>query len=168
MRATTELSRAAASATALTVLLWSSACAGTASPPDPPPAPQAIVASEAVEASPAPSEGSTPAVPESLLVNEDEYQGWRYYHIYCARCHGQDALGSANAADLRHSVSEEGGIGRDSFVVIVRDGSADNAEMKGFADLLEDARIGQIYLYVIARGEGRLAMGRPHRRQTPP
>lgn len=152
---------------AAVALVASLACARSANLPDPPPAPPASVVVDSAKLSAAETV-SAAGGRDSLLVSEDEYQGWRYYHIYCARCHGQDALGSANAADLRHSVSEDGGIGRDSFVVIVRDGSKDNPEMKGFADLLEEERIGQIYQYVMARSERRLAMGRPHRRQTPP
>jgi cytochrome c553 len=50
----------------------------------------------------------------------------------------------------------------DSFAVIVRNGP-ESEEMKGFADLLADQRIEQIYAYIKARSEGRLAAGRPHR-----
>jgi hypothetical protein len=50
----------------------------------------------------------------------------------------------------------------DSFAVMVRNGS-ENREMKGFEDLLDDQRIEQIYVYIKARSEGRLAAGRPHR-----
>jgi hypothetical protein len=35
--------------------------------------------------------------------------------------------------------------------------------MRGFADLLDDPRIEQVYAYLTARSEGRLAAGRPHR-----
>jgi hypothetical protein len=35
--------------------------------------------------------------------------------------------------------------------------------MEGFADLLDDQRIEQLYAYITARSEGRLAAGRPHR-----
>jgi hypothetical protein len=46
--------------------------------------------------------------------------------------------------------------------VIVKDGS-ENGEMKGFEDLIDDQRIEQMYAYITARSEGRLAAGRPHR-----
>ena len=101
------------------------------------------------------------------MASEEEYQGWRYYHLYCSRCHGEDVLGSAQAPDLRKSVST-GGIGPDSFFVLVRDGSTENKEMKGFHDVLDDFRIRQIHSYVIARSEGRLIAGRPRRASTPP
>jgi mono/diheme cytochrome c family protein len=104
---------------------------------------------------------------DSLVASEAEYQGWRYYHLYCSRCHGEDVLGSTQAPDLRKSVSP-GGIGVDSFFVLVRDGSAENEEMPGFHDVLEDTRIRQIHAYVLARSEKRLGFGRPRRAAPPP
>jgi cytochrome c553 len=59
-------------------------------------------------------------------------------------------------------VSPEGGVTADSFKVVVRNGSEDR-KMKGFAELLDDQRIEQLYAYITARSEGRLAAGRPHR-----
>ena len=99
---------------------------------------------------------------DKLLVTETEYQGWKYYAVYCERCHAPDAVGTADAPDLRYSVSPEGEVTADSFAVIVRNGSEDK-KMKGFEDLLDDQRIEQIYAYIKARSEGRLAAGRPHR-----
>jgi mono/diheme cytochrome c family protein len=103
---------------------------------------------------------------DKLLVTEAEYQGWKYYAVYCERCHGPDALGTMDAPDLRFSVSPEGEVTADSFLVIVRNGS-ENREMKGFEDLLDDQRIGHVYAYVKARSEGRLAAGRPRRASGP-
>ncbi len=93
--------------------------------------------------------------------------GWRYFEVYCARCHGEDARGSLNAPDLTFSLSAEGGVTPDSFKVIVRNGSS-NKSMKGFQDLLEDPQLVRIYAYVKARSDGRLAPGRPHRATTSP
>jgi mono/diheme cytochrome c family protein len=121
---------------------------------------------------PAPAPSAAPAVssPDSsgdkLLVTETEYQGWRYYAVYCERCHAADAVGTADAPDLRYSVSPEGGVTVDSFRVIVRKGTENREEkkvMKGFEDLLDDQRIDQVYAYIKARSEGRLGAGRPHR-----
>jgi mono/diheme cytochrome c family protein len=123
--------------------------APTAAPSPPPPA----------ATPPAPSPATAG---DKLLVTEDEYQGWKYYAVYCERCHAPDAVGTADAPDLRYSVSPEGEVTADSFAVIVRNGP-ESEEMKGFADLLADQRIEQIYAYIKARSEGRLAAGRPHR-----
>jgi mono/diheme cytochrome c family protein len=111
-------------------------------------------------ATPAASAGQGRSDP--LLVTETEYQGWRYFAVYCERCHAPDAVGTADAPDLRYSVSSEGGVTADSFKVVVRNGSEDR-KMKGFADLLDDQRMDQLYAYIMARSEGRLAAGRPHR-----
>ncbi|MGH7527121.1 MAG: c-type cytochrome, partial [Gemmatimonadales bacterium] len=103
---------------------------------------------------------------DKLLATEAEYQGWRYYAVYCERCHAPYAVGTADAADLRYSVSPEGGVTPDSFRVIVRKGAENREEkkvMKGFEELLDDQRIDQVYAYVKARSEERLAAGRPHR-----
>jgi mono/diheme cytochrome c family protein len=105
-------------------------------------------------------------VQDKRLVTEAEYQGWKYYAVYCERCHAPDAVGTADAPDLRYSISAEGEVTPDSFRVVVRNGTENKAEnkvMKGFEGVLDDERIGQIYAYVLARSEGRLAAGRPHR-----
>ena len=136
---------------------------GEATPPPvtvaPPPADSAPAASPPADTTPA---LAGQARTDSLLVTETEYQGWRYFAVYCERCHAPDAVGTEDAPDLRYSVSPEGGVTADSFKVIVRNGSEDR-KMKGFAELLDDLRIDQLYAYITARSEGRLAAGRPHR-----
>jgi len=129
----------------------------------PPPADSALADSSPADSSPAatPPAPAGQARPDPLLVTETEYQGWRYFAVYCERCHAPDAVGTADAPDLRYSVSSEGGVTADSFKVVVRNGS--EGKMKGFADLLDDQRIDQLYAYIMARSEGRLAPGRPHR-----
>jgi mono/diheme cytochrome c family protein len=141
------------------------ACAPGTAPP------AAGTAAPTAEPGPPPP-AATPRAPapvttgDKLLVTEDEYQGWKYYAVYCERCHAPDAVGTADAPDLRYSVSPEGEVTADSFAVIVRKGS-ENKEMKGFEDLLDDQRIEQIYAYIKARSEERLAAGRPHRASGP-
>ena len=135
--------------------------------------PAVEAAAPAVEPAPPPSAPvAAPRTPppetsgDKLLVTETEYQGWRYFHVYCERCHGTDALGTVDAPDLRYSVSPEGEVTANSFRVIVRKGAENREEnkvMKGFEDLLDDQRIAQLYAYVKARSEERLAPGRPHR-----
>jgi mono/diheme cytochrome c family protein len=138
---------------------------------DPPATAPAVAPATAPAPAPAPAPAATAAAQkpatDSLVASEDEYQGWRYYHLYCSRCHGEDVLGSAQAPDLRKSVAT-GGIGADSFFVLARDGSKENEEMPGFQDVLEDARIRQIHSYVLARSEKRLGFGRPRRAAPPP
>lgn len=99
--------------------------------------------------------------PDNLVASDVEYEGWKRYHTYCDRCHGQDAIGAPLAPDLRRSV-EGGLVTQEVFRVVVRDGRVDKG-MPGFAALLTDEQIDQIYAYVKARAERRLAPGRPRR-----
>jgi mono/diheme cytochrome c family protein len=106
-------------------------------------------------------------------VTDEVYTGWKYFQVYCARCHGDDALGSIAAPDLTYSVTEEGGVTADSFKVVVRQGSssasvAPDQRMRGFEDLLDQPLIDAIYLYVLSRSDGSLAPGRPRRAPAAP
>ena len=100
--------------------------------------------------------------PDKLLASADEYQGWKWFHVYCFRCHGIDALGSDLAPNLRNSVSSEGLVTHDVFLKTVREGRHEKG-MQSWKELLDDSQIEQVYLYVKARSEGHLAAGRPHR-----
>lgn len=107
------------------------------------------------------------------VVSEQVYTGWKYFQVYCTRCHGDDALGSMAAPDLTYSLSEEGGVTADSFKVVVRQGSsspsaAPDRKMRGFDDLLDQALIDALYSYVRARTDGSLAPGRPRRAPATP
>src|SRR5437868_14290316 len=56
---------------------------------------------------------------DSLLVSDSIYQGWKWWHVYCYRCHGEDAIGGVNPAapDLSWALSASGANFRsDSFV----------------------------------------------------
>ena len=108
------------------------------------------------------SAGAAPAAAtDPLLVTPQVYRGWKYFQVYCARCHGDNAKGSMAAPDLTYSVSADGGVTVDSFTVMVRKG-ASTGEMRGFEDLLDAPLIEALYAYVKARSEGGLAPGRPH------
>jgi quinoprotein dehydrogenase-associated probable ABC transporter substrate-binding protein len=104
---------------------------------------------------------------DSLLASDDEYQGWKWFHVYCYRCHGTDALGSTLAPDLRHSVSPQGTMTRDVFLTTVRDGRIAKG-MPAWNSLLNQRQIEQLYAYIKARSEGHLAPGRPHRASDQP
>ena len=122
----------------------------------------------------APSGTHTPAARDmkrterdNLLVSDDEYQGWKWFHVYCYRCHGTDALGSTLAPNLRHSVSPQGTVTHDVFLTTVRDGRLAKG-MPSWNVLLNTQQIEQLYAYIKARSDGRLAAGRPHRASDQP
>ncbi len=109
----------------------------------------------------------TPTVTrDSLLATEAEYQGWKWFHVYCYRCHGVDAIGGQLAPDIRLTLSAQRAFARDSFMITVRDGRPVKG-MPAWNVLLNDKQIEQLYAYGKARSDGRLAAGRPHRATGP-
>jgi mono/diheme cytochrome c family protein len=105
------------------------------------------------------------SVHDSLLVSDSIYQGWKWWHVYCFRCHGEDAIGGVNPAapDLRWALSPSGAnFPRDSFVATAWNGRPAKG-MPAWNVLLDSTKIQETYLYVKARSEGWLKPGRPHR-----
>jgi mono/diheme cytochrome c family protein len=99
---------------------------------------------------------------DKLLASPDEYQGWKWFHVYCFRCHGVDAVGSSLAPSLVHSLGPEGSVTHEVFLKTVKEGRPDKG-MQSWTSLLDDHQIEQLYSYVKARSDGRLAPGRPHK-----
>jgi len=102
---------------------------------------------------------------DSLLVPDSIYQGWKWWHVYCYRCHGEDAIGGVNPAapDLRWALSASGAnFPRDSFVNTALNGRLAKG-MPSWKVLLDTSAIHELYLYVKARSDGWLKPGRPHR-----
>jgi len=120
-------------------------------------------ASAEKEATPSFQQASTTAHgPDKLLASPDEYQGWKWFHVYCFRCHGVDAMGSDLAPNLRKSVSSEGLVTHDVFLKTVLEGRQEKG-MQSWKELLDPKQVEQLYAYVKARSEERLVPGRPHR-----
>src|SRR3989442_7551124 len=102
---------------------------------------------------------------DSLLVSDSIYQGWKWFHVYCFRCHGEDAIGGVNPAapDLRWALNPTGGsFPLDSFVSTALNGRAAKG-MPAWKVLLDTSAIYELYTYVKARSDGWLKPGRPHR-----
>jgi cytochrome c len=102
---------------------------------------------------------------DSLLVSDSVYQGWKWWHVYCYRCHGEDAIGGVNPAapDLRWALSPKGAsFPRDSFVYTALNGRMAKG-MPAWKELLDTSAIQELYQYVKARSDGWLKAGRPHR-----
>ena len=108
---------------------------------------------------------SRDSVRDSLLVSDSVYQGWKWFAVYCFRCHGEDAMNPIlpTAPDLRWAVSPTGAnFPRDSFVNTALNGRPDKG-MPAWKVLLDTTAIQELYLYVRARSDGWLKPGRPHR-----
>ena len=99
----------------------------------------------------------TNAAPEKPDIYRDVYQGWKWWHVYCYRCHGVDALGTTTAPNLTDPNEK---FTRAEFLRVVRTGVPKTA-MQAWNKLLDDQQIGQVYVYVRARADKVLPPGRP-------
>lgn len=97
------------------------------------------------------------AAPAAADLYTDVYNGWKWWHVYCYRCHGTDALGTSTAPSLIEANQK---MPRAQFVKIVREGVKDKG-MQGWDKLLDAKQMGQLYVYVRARADKVLPPGRP-------
>jgi mono/diheme cytochrome c family protein len=108
-------------------------------------------------ASPRAAPAAAQAAPASADLYQDVYNGWKWWHVYCYRCHGVDANGTTNAPNLTDPNEK---LTRAEFMKIVRDGVKDKG-MQAWDKLLEPKQIGQLFVYVRARADKVLPAGRP-------
>ena len=94
---------------------------------------------------------------ETAQVSDVVMNGWRWFHVYCFRCHGVDAVGSSIAPNLRESIKA---LPHDEFVRIIREGRPEKG-MQAWNVLLDESQMEDIYQYVMERSTGRLKPGRP-------
>ena len=85
------------------------------------------------------------------------YDGWTWWHVYCYRCHGVDAVGTTNAPNLTDPSRK---LSSAEFLRIVFNGIPDKG-MQAWDKLLDKKQISQIHLYVQARTDKVLPPGRP-------
>jgi hypothetical protein len=92
------------------------------------------------------------------------YDGWKQYNLNCARCHGEDVLGTTIAPHLIVSLKPDGPINtKELFVQTVCAGRPEKG-MPAWCPLgMEMPTIEGIYAYVKGRSEGKLRPGRPAR-----
>jgi len=124
----------------------------------------ALTAITLIEATKAAAQDSAPSKAPAggtTTASQPEYDGWKVFHSYCDRCHGQDATGSSFAPNLRQSVGANG-MTESAFAAAVADGRPDKG-MPAFKTMITDAQIGQLYAYVKTRSAGTLGPGRPKR-----
>ena len=108
------------------------------------------------------SMGGFQGIPESKAqetpqVSDVVMNGWRWFHVYCFRCHGVDAVGSSIAPNLRESIKA---LPHDEFIRIIREGRPEKG-MQAWNVLLDESQMEDIYEYVMERTTGRLKPGRP-------
>lgn len=96
---------------------------------------------------------------DKLAVTQSEYNGWKTFAVNCTRCHGEDAVGSSIAPSLIKSLREH--VTHEVFVQTVKNGRPEKG-MPTWGPLLSDTQVEDLYAYLKARSDARLAPGRPH------
>ena len=95
-------------------------------------------------------------------VSQAVYNGWKQFNLNCARCHGEDVLGTTIAPHLIMSLKPDGPINtKEIFIQTVCNGRPAKG-MPAWCSLgLDTAKIEQIYSYVKGRSDGKIGPGRP-------
>jgi hypothetical protein len=95
-------------------------------------------------------------------VPQQVYDGWKQYNLNCARCHGEDVLGTTIAPHLIVSVKPEGPVNtKELFVQTVCAGRPAKG-MPAWCPLgMEMPTIEAIYAYVKGRSDAKIHPGRP-------
>jgi mono/diheme cytochrome c family protein len=95
-------------------------------------------------------------------VSPTVYDGWKQFNLNCARCHGEDAMGTTIAPHLIVSLRPDGPINtKELFISTVCAGRPAKG-MPAWCSLgLGMDKIQNIYSYVKGRSDGKIAPGRP-------
>ena len=95
-------------------------------------------------------------------VSQAVYDGWKQFNLNCARCHGEDALGTTIAPHLIVSLKPDGPINtKELFVQTVCAGRPAKGMPAWCALGLGMDKINDIYLYVKGRSDAKISPGRP-------
>jgi mono/diheme cytochrome c family protein len=98
-------------------------------------------------------------------VDQATYDGWKQYNLNCARCHGEDVLGSTIAPHLVMSLKPDGPIAtREAFLQVVCAGRPEKGMPSWCALGMDPPTIEKIYAYVKARSDAKMSPGRPARK----
>jgi mono/diheme cytochrome c family protein len=98
-------------------------------------------------------------------VDNDTYQGWKQFELNCSRCHGEYAVGTSFAPALVVSLKDGGTVPtKEAFITTVCAGRPDKGMPAWCALGLEMDKIERMYLYVKARADGKIGIGRPYLR----
>ena len=102
---------------------------------------------------------TTPAAAQAAVSTtyKSVYDGWKWWHVYCYRCHGVDAVGTTNAPNLTDPNRK---LSSAEFTKIVMNGIPDKG-MQAWDKLLDKKQVSEIHLYVRARADKVLPAGRP-------
>jgi hypothetical protein len=95
-------------------------------------------------------------------VDQATYDGWKQFNLNCARCHGEDVLGTTIAPHLILSLKPDGPINtKELFMQTVCAGRPAKGMPAWCALGLDMNTINDIYLYVKGRSDAKISPGRP-------
>ena len=95
-------------------------------------------------------------------VSQAVYDGWKQFNLNCARCHGEDALGTTIAPHLILSLKPDGPINtKELFMQTVCAGRPAKGMPAWCALGLGMDKISNIYEYVKGRSDAKISPGRP-------
>jgi mono/diheme cytochrome c family protein len=95
-------------------------------------------------------------------VSQAVYDGWKQFNLNCARCHGEDVLGTTIAPHLIMSLKPTGPINsKELFVQTVCAGRPEKGMPAWCALGLDMGKINEIYDYVKGRSDVKIGPGRP-------
>jgi hypothetical protein len=95
-------------------------------------------------------------------VDQATYDGWKQFNLNCARCHGEDVLGTTIAPHLIVSLKPDGPINtKELFMQTVCAGRPAKGMPAWCALGLDMNTINDIYLYVKGRSDAKISPGRP-------
>ncbi len=98
-------------------------------------------------------------------VSQAVYDGWKQFNLNCARCHGEDVLGTTIAPHLLLSLKPDGPINtKEAFLQVVCAGRPEKGMPSWCALGMDPGTIEKIYSYVKARSDAKMSPGRPARK----
>lgn len=98
-------------------------------------------------------------------VDQATYDGWKQFNLNCARCHGEDVLGTTIAPHLILSLKPDGPVNtKEAFIQVVCAGRPEKGMPSWCALGMDPPTIEKIYSYVKARSDGKMSPGRPARK----
>lgn len=138
------------------------AVAAADTPPAASPAPsQAPAADTATASASGPLRDAYHSAPLDT-VSQQVYNGWKQYNLNCARCHGEDVMGTTIAPHLVTSLKPDGPINTKQLFVQTVCAGRPAKGMPAWCPLgLEMDKIEAIHAYVKGRSDGKIRPGRP-------
>jgi mono/diheme cytochrome c family protein len=100
-------------------------------------------------------------------VSQEVYDGWKQFNLNCARCHGEDVLGTTIAPHLILSLKPDGPINtKELFIQTVCAGRPTKGMPSWCALGMDMDKIQSIYDYVKGRSDAKIGPGRPAVKRT--